>query len=163
MVAPYGKGLHADFTFRLSRISSETGTLRELVLDLVAPGDSNGFSELIFPAYTGSDLRFPRAAPETGYVTSLQRRQVLYGEGAQQGKFYDPNRHYFFRVRSTVQNGKLVSAQYGKIARDIEFFSTDEIRFVYYLNSTPNDRNMEFDPQQNLFGNLPPLERVPEP
>ena len=32
-----------------------------------------------------------------------------------------------------------------------------------YLNPEPNSRNMEFDPKQNLFKNLPPLERVTAP
>ncbi len=29
------------------------------------------------------------------------------------------------------------------------------MQMKYYLNPTPNDRNMEFDPSQNLFTNLP--------
>jgi hypothetical protein len=34
---------------------------------------------------------------------------------------------------------------------------------TYYYNSTPNDRNIEFDPKQNLLGGLQSFERVTAP
>lgn len=37
------------------------------------------------------------------------------------------------------------------------------LRFTYYLNPTPNDRNVEFDPKRNLFTNLKSDERVTAP
>ncbi len=37
------------------------------------------------------------------------------------------------------------------------------MRFSYYLNPTPNDRNLEFDPEQNLFKKLTILEEVWDP
>jgi hypothetical protein len=37
------------------------------------------------------------------------------------------------------------------------------IAFQYYLNPTPNDRNVEFDPKQNLLGGLQPFEQVNAP
>jgi len=33
----------------------------------------------------------------------------------------------------------------------------------YYLNPTPNSRNVEFDPKQNLLKSLDPLEQVDAP
>ena len=67
------------------------------------------------------------------------------------------NRNYFFRVRTVLdENGKVKSALYGKIYGDFMHFS-------YYLNPTPNDRNVEFDPKQNLLKKLTPLEAVTEP
>jgi hypothetical protein len=38
-----------------------------------------------------------------------------------------------------------------------------KVLFTYYLNPTPNDRNMEFDPKQNLFKDLKPMEEVKDP
>lgn len=35
--------------------------------------------------------------------------------------------------------------------------------FTYYLNPTPNDRNIEFDPKRNLFTNLSSSEEVRDP
>ena len=74
---------------------------------------------------------------------------------------------YFFRVRTKKDDqGKIVSALYGKIYGDInfDFFSPKTIvAFTYYLNPELNSRNMEFDPKQNLFKNLPSLEQVSAP
>jgi hypothetical protein len=47
-------------------------------------------------------------------------------------------------------------AHYGKIYGDF-------MNFTYYLNPTPNDRNVEFDPKRNLFTNLKDDERVTMP
>jgi hypothetical protein len=52
------------------------------------------------------------------------------------------------------------SALYGKIQGDMRFLVGTKapragIGFTYYLNPTPNDRNVEFDPSQNLLGGLP--------
>ncbi len=35
--------------------------------------------------------------------------------------------------------------------------------FTYYLNPSPNDRNLEFDPKRNLFTNLGEFVTVSEP
>ena len=47
----------------------------------------------------------------------------------------------------------------------IRFFGCTKrtLRFTYYLNPTPNDRNMEFDPKRNLFQNLKSTEQVNMP
>ena len=37
------------------------------------------------------------------------------------------------------------------------------MEFSYYLNPTPNDRNVEFDPKQNLLGGLKVGEGVTAP
>ena len=38
---------------------------------------------------------------------------------------------------------------------------TSYIRFTYYLNPTPNDRNLEFDPTRNLMTNFGKGEESP--
>ena len=58
--------------------------------------------------------------------------------------FSKPN--YFFRVRTVLdEHGNVKSALYGKIYGDF-------MQFTYYLNPTPNDHNIEFDPPRNLLG-----------
>jgi hypothetical protein len=52
--------------------------------------------------------------------------------------------------------GKIISANYGKIYGDF-------MNFSYYLNPTPNDRNVEFDPKRNLFTKLKTEEQVMAP
>ena len=70
---------------------------------------------------------------------------------------WDEYRNYYFRVRTKLdENGNVVSARYGKIYGDF-------MQFSYYFNPTPNDRNVEFDPKQNLMTNLKPDEGVNEP
>ena len=56
------------------------------------------------------------------------------------------------------ENGNVKSALYGKIYGD-----PMQMNFRYYLNPTPNDRNIEFDPKQNLLGGLKPVEQVDAP
>lgn len=74
-----------------------------------------------------------------------------------------------FRVRTVLDDeGNIVSARYGKIYGPIEYGESDsgsggKIRFTYYLNPTPNDRNVEFDPEQNLFTDLKISEEVRSP
>jgi len=69
----------------------------------------------------------------------------------------NPNRIYYFRVRTKMdENGNVVSAHYGKIYGDF-------MQFRYYFNPTPNDRNIEYDPKQNLLGGLQSFEQVTAP
>jgi hypothetical protein len=69
----------------------------------------------------------------------------------------DVHHNYYFRVRTKLdENGNVVSARYGKIYGDF-------MQFSYYLNPTPNDRNVEFDPKQNLITSLKFDEGVSQP
>jgi hypothetical protein len=74
---------------------------------------------------------------------------------------------YFFRVRTVEQDGKIVSARYGKIRGGIEvdprWSSTCSVTLTYYFNPTPNDRNLEWDMKKNLFGGLTDMETPREP
>ena len=103
-----------------------------------------------------------RTAPEGGYNANLD---LHYSNSLRP----NPVPGYFIRVRSVLdENGKLKSALYGKITDNFKFFAGTKaphagLGFTYYLNPTPNDRNVEFDPQKNLMKNLKPLEDVKEP
>ena len=71
----------------------------------------------------------------------------------------DENRCYTFRIRSRYDgNGKLAEARYGKIYGDFKFEGHLDrgiiaVRFLYYLNPTPLDRNLEWDMKTNLCPN----------
>ena len=81
----------------------------------------------------------------------------------------DAEANYFFRIRTEVnEDGEVDYALYGKIYGDIEFGGAGQEGSylkvnAYYLNPTPNDLNLEFDPEKNLFTNLPSDEEVREP
>lgn len=72
--------------------------------------------------------------------------------------------NYFLRVRTELdEKGNVKSANYAKVHGDFEFWATSEMRFTYYFNPTPNDRNLEFDPDQNLLKNQGRLDQVTDP
>ena len=72
--------------------------------------------------------------------------------------------NYFFRVRTVLNKaGEVESALYGKIHGDFSLDHNGVFGFSYYLNPTPNDRNLEFDTRQNLFTKLRPEEWVSQP
>ena len=61
-----------------------------------------------------------------------------------------------FRIRTTRdENGNVTSSYYGKIYGDIILkqgygYVVGGTEFLYYLNPTPNDRNLEWDMKHNL-------------
>ena len=131
-VAPYGKGISSDFLFTENHPDAKSGYT--FTISFPKPGD--GIQEFKTPdEEKGSGLRSPHEASVDGYQPKYEQVQMP-----------DPNKNYFFRVRTVLDvNGNVVSAHYGKIYGDF-------MQFTYYLNPTPNDRNIEFDPKQNLLG-----------
>lgn len=160
-VGPYGKGVTADLFFAVQRkIVSERQYDAELKLTFPNTGD--GVVVLPPTPDTGSPLKMPRVAAEGGYESSL----VWHYTHTQRP---EPVLGYFFRVRTILdEKGNIQSALYGKIQGNIRFYVGTiaphaGLGFDYYLNPTPNSRNVEFDPKQNLFKNLSPLEKVTAP
>jgi hypothetical protein len=124
----------------------------------------DGIQSFIAPPFKGSALRLPRYAPENGYEPTLIKEMGRLSLDKPIDWGYREDQNYFFRVRTvTDDSGKIKSALYGKIERDIssgfEDSKTAVIVFSYYFNPTPNDRNMEFARAKNLFKNLPSLEQ----
>jgi hypothetical protein len=155
-VGPYGKGVTSDVIFEkdYSNISS-TEYYSKVTVTFPKTGD--GIQLYTIPdSETGSGLRSPHEAPTEGYQSELTRETSAHP--GQPSKFeYDPNRIYLFHVRTAVDDrGNVVSTHYGKIYGDF-------MQFTYYLNPTPNSRNIEFDPKQNLLGGLQPVEQVSQP
>jgi hypothetical protein len=107
-------------------------------------------------AEKGSGLLSSHEAPANGYQSQwVQTDNRKPNAPIKTNR--DPNRNYFFRVRTKLdESGNVVSAHYGKIYGDF-------MEFSYYLNPTINDRNVEFDPKQNLLKNLKPDEGVSAP
>jgi len=156
-VVPYGKGITTDifFTREYNRKSLQDYDYK---LTVGFPKSEDGIQA--FPVQyrnmEGSALRSPHKAPTNGYQTQIVKLNVSH-PGQKLIFDYDENRVYIFRVRTAVDNrGNIISAHYGKIYGDF-------MQFKYYLNPTPNSRNIEFDPKQNLFKNLKPDEIVSAP
>ena len=90
-------------------------------------------------------LRSSHEAPTIGYEAQLARTASAHPGQPTKHLDFDEHRIYVFRVETVLdETGKVKSALYGKIYGDF-------MQFTYYLNPTPNDRNIEFDPKHNLF------------
>jgi len=172
-VTPYGKGEVSDFIFQVDVaptqwITNWYGTsprpypIRD---NKIAISFSNGNDGIQTAAALPYGLRLPRQAPLDGYKPVLTKRAYSDGKSPAYSDF-QKDANYFFRVRTKKdEQGNIISALYGKIYGEFNNSGGigDKISFTYYLNPEPNSRNMEFDPKQNLFKNLKPLERVTAP
>jgi hypothetical protein len=149
-IAPYGKGLNSDIVFTAHREKRlENDSDYQLTISFPKVGD--GIQEFSGPLYylgsRGSALRSAEEAPVDGYQSEwIQTKTRRPGKPMESN--WSENRNYYFRVRTaTDDRGNVVSTHYGKIYGDF-------MKFTYYLNPTPNSRNVEFDPKQNLLKSM---------
>jgi hypothetical protein len=144
-VSPYGKGVVPDFIFYAK---NDQRGLRDFDYSLVLtfPNEKDGIQTFEEPAlYGGSKFKSAYEAPVENYLPEWKQFRSRRPEAGETNNI-DQNRKYYFRVRTVLdKDGNIVSALYGKIYGDF-------LQFTYYLNPTPNDRNVEFDPAKNLFG-----------
>ena len=156
-VAPYGKGQNTDiiFTRQLNK-TSKHDYQDKMTVSFSNLGDGIQEFQVPYKIMQGSTLRSPHEAPEVGYQSQLTRETSEH-PGQPLKSDYDENRNYFFRVRTVLdEHGNVRSALYGKIYGDFT-------QFRYYLNPTPNSRNIEFNPKQNLLKGLDSREQVDAP
>jgi hypothetical protein len=139
------KGVNTDMIFQ-KWAYRKSGADYEYRVKVTFPKNGDGIQIYTMPeSEVGSGLRSPHEAPPDGYQPELNKERSAH-PGQPTKNDSDPKRIYFFRVRTALDhNGNVVSAHYGKIYGDF-------MQFRYYLNPTPNDRNVEFDPKQNLLG-----------
>jgi hypothetical protein len=144
-VSPFGKGLSTDIIF-YQQVNQKAEGDFDSTLFVRFPNRGDGIQEFMVPdkPREGSALRSPHEAPTEGYQPEISR--VLNRHPGQGTKMdMDPKRNYFLRVRTVLDaSGNVTSAFYGKIYGDF-------MHFRYYLDPTPNDLNIEFDPAKNLL------------
>ncbi|MFA7256540.1 MAG: hypothetical protein WC047_03075 [Kiritimatiellales bacterium] len=156
-VSPYGGGARSDFLITFSK-EQRVKNDYDLNITLDFSNQRDGIQEVDIENPKVSDLRMPYDAPLSGYQTNWLSRA---GQRPDTGYFgtlvSDETKNYFYRVRTVLdENGNIKETYYGKIHGAIHlrsaFRDDPKIIFTYYLNPTPNDRNVEFDPEKNLFG-----------
>ena len=171
---PFGKGQVGDISFSSKRtnLGSEpynypsgiqTNEFYRYDVQVRFVGDGNGMKESMLPKQAGIKLR---TAPETGYEPT----RVCWSGRMSRTEYKNNSsdeRCYFFRIRTEFDElGKIKSAIYGKIYGDFKLVGKKNgikgVSFLYYLNPTPNDRNLEWDMQHNLCPNAKDI-GVPEP
>ena len=156
-IAPNGNGKTADLTVRFeSSFIDESNRSASAVVRFGNPDD--GFIPIIELKGEASLLKFPRMAPEDGY----NLRELEYAQTVEDGVLdVAPEKKpeaYFFRLRTKIdESGQVKSAIYGKITNPFvlqdSVFRGDNrlfLNFDYYLNLSPNDRNLEYDQKNNL-------------
>lgn len=129
------------------------------VLEISFPGEGEGlFEEKKFLPYC--QLKMPHSAPVDGYVPSWHYTSNNYSP-----RTYRKDVGFFLRTRVKLdKEGKVISANYAKIYGDFQLDAERGlVDFIYYFNPVPNDRNLEFDPKQNLFPKDKPGANVYDP
>lgn len=158
LVVPYGKGEISDLIFEADRkVVSDQEYDGTLTLRFSNEGDGLVAYEIARSDPPG--LRMPYTAPDDGYVSNKTWQESRHTSGRGNGKIISTasNRmNYFIRVRTVLDNeGKIVSALYGKIHGDFRWFigaraPKSGLAFTYYLNPD-GTRNIEYDPKRNLL------------
>ena len=164
---PIGNGEYADVVFtRLphedlgmgTNFNGLTAASYRDSMEVKFMGDGNGLAEVPCSDVAGLMIR---TAPQDGY-----RQNYLCWKGRMKdlkhASHFDKRRNFAFRIRTQRDgNGKITSAYYGKIYGDINFKKLYGVdveavaapSFLYYLNPTPLDRNLEWDMKNNLCPN----------
>ena len=170
-VEPHGLGKHADMLVKFStKFVNKDDYSTTCSIRFANPDDGLiPITELLNPE---SLLKYPREAPMDGYaLKSLLIKSGASGKGGRSSAVNKEPMGYLLRFRCVKdqETGKIISAHYGKITRPqervanvnpFEVYSRDRVdrklvsaprfRFNYYLNPTPNDRNLEYDQRTNL-------------
>ncbi len=175
--APHGKGKIADIVFLLKGKTTAGYAAYEATFTITFSNPKDGLVFLereigfLEREIGRGTMRMPYQAPETGYLPERKWRKARVTgptSGIDRGidKMIDDTKltdHYFLRVRTKLdEKGEIVSAHYAKVQGGFLWYPNGFVKFQYYFNPTPNDRNLEFDISRNLLKVLPGQE-VKEP
>lgn len=165
---PDGKGEMTDVVVEsmithlaVTNVYRQTKFFYDITNVISFPGEGNGVVPIFATFGDGIRLRVAHTNDyEQTIVMKCGMRKDVDGPNVF-GKYYsesNPERCYCFRIRSRHDaNGNLVKAYYGKIYGDFMISGTLEngsnVEFLYYLNPTSLDRNLEWDMKNNLCPN----------
>jgi hypothetical protein len=167
MLPPDGKGEVSDIGFEWKMAIHATNklgraldydTLCEVRMTNVVDGIRRGALDGGIGEHRDEGSAYISAyeAPREGYTNAITFYRNVRGTKAESND--DQHYLYYFRIRTqTNEMGQVTNAFYGKIYGQING------SFTYFLNPTPNDRNVEFDPKRNLFTNLGEFEQADRP
>lgn len=165
---PHGKGATEDVRFHVLRAADAYDrTQPAVVLTVRFMGEKNGVCGIDDKAVNYQSLmKLPYCAPREGYSEKEFRFEKRLGENEFKTMTNTGTTNCFFRVRSkTDRNGNFVEGLYGKIRGPlgVEGGKRIPISMFYYVNPTPNDLNLEFDPKKNLIHKKDVSVAVPMP
>jgi hypothetical protein len=153
-MAPDGKGKETDILIAYTAMVQDYWNYSNQLI-IVCSNKLNGLYRDKKDMW--SDFRSTYEANSDGYQPQCILSFATTKQKTLKDQRLGDSEYLVFRVRTVLDDkGNIVSARYGKIYGPIEYGESDTnhggIRFTYYLNPTPNDRNLEFDPARNLFG-----------
>jgi hypothetical protein len=125
----------------------------EGTLEISFPEEKEGIISIVEAFMPNSLLKMPHLAVGEGYGPSYSMESSNFAT-SEKTHFSKVNEEKGFFVRTRVvldRQGNIESANYAKIYGDIAFDPRGVVSFSYYFNPVVNDRNLEFDPEQNLF------------
>jgi hypothetical protein len=142
---PHGKGEQADILFTLEKCTIKSEQCVCLSVTFTNPNDG---VMLVKDGYASA--MFIREAPqELHLIQALSFLKPLTYDGYVED--FPEKHNYVFRVRTSLTpSGEIASAYYGKLYDAFGWYTSNVpdqlgIMFVYFLNPTPNDRNLEDD------------------
>jgi hypothetical protein len=173
---PHGKGVHPDIrvTIKGTRIDNGPDEYEDIDFQAIIRFSNplDGFIEFAVQpkdGAIGSSFISDYLAPESGYLPMLERKAVS-GKARFLPGYWEylsslERKAYYFRVRTkTDADGKIISANYGKIygpltlvpvlKNHVAFKKALKANFTVnglYFNPASNDRNVEFDTKRNLI------------
>ena len=158
---PFGNGEYADLMVEAKteplgideyNLPDHKTTRYKTTQKITFTGEGNGIIEMPFDPMAKLHIRI---APTNGYnCTSIIRWKAWQGVKEQYKTSYNENRCFAFRIRTQKDaKGNIVKAYYGKIYGDVNFMEYNAPMGTYYLNTNPNDPNLEYDMKNNLNRN----------
>ena len=149
-------GAKSDFLFTYHR-NLGSGRGYEISLSAQFTNQVDGIQKYLAGPVSWQSLRLPHEAPKAGYNEKWFRMFGLKSDKYFNQASMENDANYFFRIRTELDRyGNITNSLYGKIYGEIDTVGHKVERpiliFTYYLNPTPNDRNVEFDPEKNLSG-----------
>ncbi len=165
-VVPHGRGKEADIFFTYSATIKDLWNFSNQLV-IACSNEMNGLYRADKDLW--SDFHSTYEAGSKEYQPKLVFTLAITTEKLLTDSRLKESAYLVFRIRTVLDDkGNIVSARYGKIYGPIEYGESDSgsggrVRFTYYLNPTPNDRSVEFDPERNLFTDLKSSEEVWKP
>jgi hypothetical protein len=149
-VTPYGKGIHTDVAFEMADDYIDRNNQGQM-FKLLFTNSVDGVVKKAKDTFSGflSDYE----APLDGYQSELLSQWRVENGRMMEDSRIGEDDYLIFRYRSRVdEKGNVTEARYGKLYGKLEYsFGVQHkrrIHFTYYLNPTPNDRNLEAEGQR---------------
>lgn len=157
---PYGKGMIEDVQFRFVRnnLTQPQWANTTNFVSMRFLGDQNGLIGIHGCSVSEqSAYKWPYNAPRDGYIQKEYTVFISPRSNPEELVHIEINTgttNCFFRIRSRLdKDGNFIEGLYGKMRGPLDvsvWKKKTSYDLIYYVNPTPNDLNMEFDPKKNL-------------